>query len=35
MRELLTITIELERDEETQAVILTGEGRAFSARADI
>jgi enoyl-CoA hydratase len=34
MRELLAITAELERDEDTRAVILTGKGRAFSAGAD-
>jgi enoyl-CoA hydratase/carnithine racemase len=34
MRELLAIIAELERDEDTRAVILTGKGRAFSAGAD-
>lgn len=34
MRELLAITAEFERDEDTRVVILTGKGRAFSAGAD-
>jgi enoyl-CoA hydratase len=34
MRELTAITAELEGDEETRVVILTGRGRAFSAGAD-